>query len=279
VIRIGTSGFSYDDWIGPVYPKALPKSELLGYYAREFSTVEINTTFYRIPDWRTVEGWVRKTPSGFLFSIKAYRGLTHERENPDYVLFTTSLRPLAESGKLGCVLAQFPYSFHASTPNRHVLEGLRNGLNGLPVVVEFRNAGWVTQTTLDLLRQLDFGFCCVDEPRLPGLMPPSAVATGPVAYVRFHGRNSAKWYNHKEAWERYDYTYSGEELREWIPNLRQLDGSAAMTLVYFNNHFVGQAVRGARTWGSYSWKSISGGGVAYGDVVYHRTAAIAAGTL
>ena len=249
MIRIGTSGFSYDDWVGPVYPKTLPKSEQLGYYAREFTTVEINTTFYRVPEQHTVEGWVRKTPSEFLFSIKAYRGLTHERESPDYASFTMSLRPLVESGKLGCVLAQFPYSFHASTLNRDFLHGLRHGLAGIPVVLELRNAGWMTETAVDLLRQLDFGFCCVDEPRLPGLMPPSVVVTGPVAYVRFHGRNGAKWYNHKEAWERYDYTYSADELREWVPRLRQLDGSAPVTLVYFNNHFVGQAVRGARDLG------------------------------
>jgi uncharacterized protein YecE (DUF72 family) len=249
MIKIGTSGFSYDDWIGPVYPEGLPASDQLGFYAREFTTVEINATFYRIPGVRTVEGWIRKTPPEFLFSVKAYRGLTHERENPDYAPFVNSLRPLVESGRLGCVLAQFPHSFHPSATNRSFLHGLRNGLNGFPVAVEFRDAGWVTQATLGLLRQLDFGFCCVDEPRLPGLMPPVAVTSGPVAYARFHGRNSAKWYDHKEAWERYDYTYSLKELREWIPRLRQLDARAPLTLVYFNNHFAGQAVRGARLLG------------------------------
>jgi len=249
VIKIGTSGFSYADWTGPVFPEGLPAGDQLGFYAREFTTVEINTTFYRVPEVRTVEGWIRKTPPGFLFSVKAYRGLTHERENPEYAPFAISLNPLVESGRLGCVLAQFPYSFHASAPNRDYLRGLRDGLSGVPVVVEFRNAAWATQETLDQLHRLDLGFCCVDEPRLPGLMPPLAVATGPVAYVRFHGRNSAKWYNHKDAWERYDYTYTSEELREWVPKLRQLDASAPLTLGYFNNHFVGQAVRGARLLG------------------------------
>ena len=249
MIKIGTSGFSYADWIGPVYPQGLPASEQLGFYAREFATVEINATFYRVPDVRTVEGWIRKTPPGFLLSVKAYRGLTHERDEPKYAPFAASLTPLLESGRLGCVLAQFPFSFHACAPNRDFLHGLRDGLSGIPVVVEFRNAGWVTQETQDLLHRLDLGFCCVDEPRLPGLMPPLAVATGRVAYVRFHGRNSARWYDHKEAWERYDYTYSSEELRGWIPKLRQLDASAPLTLVYFNNHFVGQAVRGARLLG------------------------------
>lgn len=249
MIRIGTSGFSYDDWIGPVYPEDLPPRDHLAFYAREFSTVELNVTYYRIPGTRTVEGWVQKTPADFLFSVKAYGGLTHERQEPEFAPFVASLRPLIEAGKLGCVLAQFPYSFRAVAENRDYLRRLREGLGDLPVVVEFRNAGWLTESTFDLLRALGLGFCCVDEPRLPGLMRPVVVATGPVGYVRFHGRNAAKWYNHKEAWERYDYTYSTEELREWVPRLRQLDASLPLTLVYFNNHFAGQAVRNARDLG------------------------------
>jgi uncharacterized protein YecE (DUF72 family) len=77
-------------------------------------------------------------------------------------------------------------------------------------------------------------------------MPPVAVATGPTAYVRFHGRNAAKWWQHEEAWERYDYTYSDEELLEWVPKIRQLDEEAPLTLVYMNNHWQGQAVGAAR---------------------------------
>ena len=79
MIRIGTSGFSYDDWLGSVYPAGLPARDQLAFYAREFSTVELNVTYYRVPDVRTVAGWARKTPDDFLFSVKAYRGLTHER--------------------------------------------------------------------------------------------------------------------------------------------------------------------------------------------------------
>ncbi len=249
MIRIGTSGFSYPDWVGTVYPEGLPEREHLSFYAREFSTLELNVTYYRVPETRIVEGWMRKTPEGFLFSVKAFQGLTHDREAPDFAPFVASVQPLVAGGKLGCVLAQFPYSFHPLPANRDYLKRLREGLGELPVVVEFRNASWVSQPTFDLLRSLKLGYCSVDEPRLKGLMPPVAAATGPVAYVRFHGRNAARWYDHEEAWERYNYTYSVAELAEWVPRLRELDAAAPLTLVYFNNHFGGQAVRGARDLG------------------------------
>lgn len=246
MIRIGTSGFSYDDWVGPFYPPGLPAREQLAFYAREFATVEINTTYYRIPDPRLVQGWAERTPAGFLFAVKAHQSLTHERERPDSAAFVAALQPLVAAGKLACVLAQFPYAFHPTPDNRAYLRRVRDGLGDLPAVIELRHAGWVTPATFELLRSLGLGFCCVDEPRLLGLLPPVAVATGPVAYVRFHGRNAAKWYNHDQAWERYNYTYPAAELQEWAPRLRTLDAAAALTLVYFNNHYVGQAVQGAR---------------------------------
>ena len=246
MIKIGTSGFSYDDWVGPVYPEGLPAREHLAYYAAQFPTVELNVTYYRIPDSRSVQGWARRTPDGFLFAVKAFQGLTHERTEPDFAGFLTALTPLREAGKLGCVLAQFPYSFHLTSENRNYLARLRAGMGELPVVVELRNANWVRDETFELLRTLQLGFCCVDEPQLRGLMPPIAVATGPVAYVRFHGRNAAKWYDHDEAWERYNYSYSENELREWVPKIRELDTQVPLTLVYFNNHYVGQATKGAR---------------------------------
>ncbi len=249
MIKIGTSGFSYPDWVGPVYPPHLPAREHLAFYAAEFPTVEINMTYYRLPDRRTVEGWIRRTPDDFLFSVKAFQGLTHEREQPDFAAFVAAVHPLVEAQRLACVLAQFPYSFHPDPANRAYLGRLRDGLADLPVVVEFRDAAWVRESTFELLRGLNLGFCSVDEPRLPGLMPPVAVATGPVAYVRFHGRNAARWYDHQEAWQRYDYAYSLDELREWVPRLRQLDRAAPLTLVYFNNHHNGQAVRSARDLG------------------------------
>jgi uncharacterized protein YecE (DUF72 family) len=246
MIRIGTSGFSYDDWLGAVYPADLSARDQLAYYAREFATVELNVTYYRIPDVHTVMGWARRTPDDFVFSVKAYQGLTHERTTPNFGGFVSALQPLTEAGKLGCVLAQFPYSFHPTPESRDYLRRLRDGLGDLRVVVEFHNAGWATPPTFDLLRALGIGYCCVDEPQLKGLMPPIVVATGPVAYVRFHGRNAATWYKHEQAWERYTYTYSAAELQEWTPRIRALDAAVPLTLVYFNNHYVGPAVKGAR---------------------------------
>ncbi|MGD2177171.1 MAG: DUF72 domain-containing protein [Anaerolineae bacterium] len=247
-VRIGTSGFSFDDWVGPIYPEGLAKREWLSYYAQEFPTCELNFSYYRIPDARTLGQIVAKVPQDFLFSIKAYRGITHEREDPGAEMerFSTALAPLIDQGKLACVLAQFPHSFHANQANRDYLVRVREGLDDLPVVVEFRSREWISGRTFEELRALGFGFCCVDQPRFKSLVPPVAVATGPVAYVRFHGRNRAKWWRHAEAWERYDYSYSDAELEEWVPKIRKLDEEVPLTLIYMNNHWQGQAVSSAR---------------------------------
>ncbi len=242
MIRLGPSGFSYDDWVGTVYPPGLARGKWLPFIAQEFDTLELNVTYYRLPSARTAAGWAARTPEDFLFSVKAHRSLTHERQEPDFAAFRAALRPLIEAGKLGCVLIQFPYSFHATAANRDYLLRVREGLQDLPLAVEFRNRGWLRDETFDLLEELRLGFCCVDEPRLRGLMPPIARATGPLAYVRFHGRNAARWWNHEHAWERYDYTYSEEELREWVPRLRRLEEQAALVLVYANNHYRGQSL-------------------------------------
>jgi len=247
-VHIGTSGFSYDDWVGPFYPADLSKRQWLSYYAQEFSTCELNFSYYRIPDARTLEQIAAKVPEGFLFSVKAYRGITHARKDPEPHMAELSgaLHPLIEQGKFACVLAQFPHSFHAIRANRDYLERVRAGLAEIPVVVEFRSREWINEETFEQLRALDLGFCAVDQPRFRSLVPPVAAATGPVAYVRFHGRNRAKWWQHDEPWERYDYTYSETELMEWAPKIRELDAEAPLTLVYMNNHWRAQAVEAAR---------------------------------
>jgi len=248
MIRIGTSGYSYDDWVGPYYPADLDRSDWLAFYAREFDTTELNFTYYRQPNAWTLERIAAKTPPGFLFTVKAFQGLTHDRQENEgeFKTFLAALQPLLEGGRFGCVLAQFPYSFHANAENRDYLKRLRERFGELPVVVELRNRAWLSPETFRFLRENRLGFCCVDEPQLKGLLPPVAEATGPVAYVRFHGRNAQKWWNHEQAWERYDYTYSDEELSEWVPKIRSLDEQAETTFVFANNHWRGQAVGTAR---------------------------------
>jgi len=248
MIYVGTSGYSYADWVGPYYPADLPKQEWLPFYAQEFQASELNFTSHRVPIPRTLERIAQKTPGGFLFAVKANRQMTHEREDNEAVFaeFCAALRPLLEANKFGCVLAQFPYSFHNTGKSREYLRVFRQRMGELPVVVEFRNEKWIRPEIFDLLRELSLGFCCVDQPRLKGLIPPIAEATGPVAYVRFHGRNAAKWWCHDEAWERYDYTYTTEELAEWAPKIKSLDEQAELTFAFANNHWQGQAVDTAR---------------------------------
>jgi len=244
MIYLGTAGFSYDDWVGSFYPVGIPKHQWLAYYAREFNTCEINSTYYALPRPANIKAMVQKTGEGFLFSIKANQQMTHLREDNAQVFqaFRQVIEPVIAAGKLGCILAQFPYSFRLTRENWDYLKLLKGRLGDLPVVVEFRNAQWLRDEVFGWLRELELGFCCVDEPPLPNLLPPLAEATSAVSYVRFHGRNSAKWWKHEQAYERYDYTYSRQELNEWLPRIKKLERMSDTTFVFANNHWRGQAV-------------------------------------
>jgi uncharacterized protein YecE (DUF72 family) len=248
MLYFGTSGFSYQDWVGHFYPKGIPRREWLTYYAREFNTCEVNSTYYAIPGPSTLKAMTDKTGDGFLFSIKANQQMTHNRENNATIFeaFCKVLEPVIFAGKLGCILAQFPYSFRPDRQNWDYLRLFKERLGELPVVIEFRNAQWLRKDLFDWLRHLGLGFCCVDEPHLPNLLPPLAEATSKIGYVRFHGRNSAKWWQHEHAYERYDYSYSPSELDEWLPKIRKLDKIAERTFVFANNHWRGQAVNTIR---------------------------------
>ena len=248
MIHIGTSGYSYDDWVGPFYPEGTDKREFLDYYARHFDCNEVNYTYYRMPDAGTLQAMSAKTPPDFRFVIKANREMTHEREEADettFEEFVAGLNPLREQGKFGCVLAQFPWGFKLSQQNVDYLKRFRKMTHGVPVVVEFRNDSWMRDDTFDFLRRANFGYCCVDQPRIDGLLPPRVEATSSIGYVRFHGRNAEKWWEHDEAWERYDYLYSREELTEWVPKVQSLADQTEETYVFFNNHYNAQAVQNA----------------------------------
>lgn len=249
MILVGTSGYSYKDWIGPVYPSGTRAGDMLSRYAAEFSFTELNFTYYRMPDSRQLQQMLTKTPPGFFFAVKANQLLTHQRDaaTPEvFAAFRDALEPLLATDKLACVVAQFPYSFHRNPENVDYLYRLREGLSDLEIQVEFRNAGWLVPETGSILRELNLGYVCVDEPRLQGLIPPIATATTPTGYIRFHGRNAAKWYRHRAAYERYDYLYTEAELREWLPRIVKLKEKTRRIFIAFNNHFGGQAVANAR---------------------------------
>jgi len=244
MLYLGTSGFSYNDWLGNFYPKGMPRREWLCYYSREFNSLELNSTFYTLPKLSVLEAIIAKTGEGFLFSVKANQELTHKRQTSGdtFVAFRKMLEPFVATEKLGCILAQFPYSFGLNRQNREYLELFRDRLGNLPIVVEFRNIAWLKPEVFVWLRQQDLGFCCVDEPPLPGLLPPVAEVTSDIAYVRFHGRNATKWWQHEHAYERYDYTYSIQELQEWLPKIAKLRSLAQKIFVFANNHWQGQAI-------------------------------------
>lgn len=250
MILVGTAGYSYPDWRGHFYPDGMAPRDMLSFYARRFPAVELDFTYYRLPTATTLAAMERKTPAGFKFTVKLHQSLTRQVPATAAELadneraFLSALAPLTDSGKLGCLLAQFPFSFRATDANRDYLRGLSERL-AQPLVVEFRNREWATVETEALLRGINAGYCCVDEPDLPGLMPRTSVATGQLAYLRFHGRNAAKWWRHEQAWERYDYLYSESELAEWLPGIGDLDASADVTYVMFNNCHAGQAARNA----------------------------------
>jgi uncharacterized protein YecE (DUF72 family) len=250
LITVGTSGFDYQDWRGYFYPERLPRKEFLAYYATHFSALELNFSYYRMPEKRQLASMVQRTDGGVEFAIKTHRSMTHERTatKAEIDAFKQALGPLREADRLGAVLAQFPYSFHQIQENREYLKRLADEL-GPPLVVELRRADWAGDPILGWLKRIGVGYCCVDEPKLKGLMPPLAAATASPGYVRFHGRNAAKWFEHDRPEERYDYRYLTTELEEWVPKIRRLDEQLDKVLVFFNNHFQGKAVDAAKLLG------------------------------
>ncbi len=252
MILVGTSGFSYADWKGPFYPTECAERDMLAFYARKFPVVELNFSYYRMPNARTLGAMAAKTGDGFEFSIKAHQSMTHDigedasSRRAVFAEFRSALRPLEETGKLGCVLFQFPWKHRPGAESEAYLREIRGLYPDLPLVVEFRNIEWDVPRTYQVLRELNLGYCCVDEPKLKGLMPRQSLETSDLGYVRFHGRNAQKWWKHGEAWERYDYLYSEGELKEWVPRIRAMEDKTKKTYVLYNNCHAGQAATNAQ---------------------------------
>jgi uncharacterized protein YecE (DUF72 family) len=246
-VLIGTSGYSFADWVGPFYPPGTPSHRFLDYYARHFDTVEVNATYYRIPPPRTLEQMEKKTPPGFHFVVKLNKAMTHEDScDPSlYRDFKALLEPLKAAGKYDGLLAQFPWGFRRSLDSIRHVEGVRESLPDEPLFVEFRHDSWLTPELEPWLTSLKLGFCSVDEPRLDHLLPPVTMVTGEDAYVRLHGRNAKNWWRGDRS-TRYDYEYSREELEDWLKKVAELAEKSRRTYLFFNNCHAGQAARNAK---------------------------------
>ena len=245
-ILVGTSGYSFPDWVGTFYPPGMKSSDFLNYYSERFPVVEVNSTYYRIPPPRTLEQMERKTPPGFRFVVKLHQSMTHEttREPAIYFQFREALEPLKAAGKYDGLLAQVPWGFQRTPQSQDHLRVLREQLRGEPLFVEFRHRSWITPELAGELRALDLGYCAVDEPRLTGLVPPVVLQTSQDGYVRFHGRNADNWWG-RGGGDRYDYDYNETELREWLKKITDLAEQARRTYLFFNNCHAGQAARNA----------------------------------
>lgn len=248
-ILVGTSGFFYDDWKGKFYPHQMAKKDFLEFYARHFKGIELNFSYYRIPEANQSKQMMAKSKGRLEFVVKAFRQMTHEISEASLKevlpLFMDGIAPFIKEGKLGAILLQFPQSFHYVPENRVYLKSLIEIISPSPIFVEFRQKEWLRESVFQTLRELGAGFVCVDEPPLPSLIPPVIINTSNSGYIRFHGRNSKNWYG-TDSKERYDYLYSEDELREWVPKIKELTERTEKLFVFFNNHPKAQAVTNAK---------------------------------
>lgn len=248
-ILIGTSGYYYDDWREIFYPANIKKEDYLSFLAEHFNVVELNFSYYRIPSTRQAEHMLEKAQGRLEFVIKTFRQITHEISDRSIseILpqFLEGIRPFFETGRLGAILLQFPQGFRYIPENRHYLKSLLEALSEYPVCVEFRHREWLKTSVYQSLEEFGTGIVCVDEPPLPSLIPPTAMATSKIGYIRFHGRNKQNWYKGNST-TRYDYLYSQEELDEWVPKIQDLSLKTEKLYIFFNNHAKSQSVTNAK---------------------------------
>jgi uncharacterized protein YecE (DUF72 family) len=271
-VRIGTSGWSYPTgegtWNGVFYPRAgqrprgRGKFDELRFYAEHFDTVEVNSTFYRIPSPATAASWAKRTPPGFEFALKLFQKFTHPEmfhkatgADPldlgvkDVDEFRAAIDPLASAGKLGPLLAQFPASFKSEQDTRGYLEWLLGQFRDYAVAVELRHRSWSDQPeeTMTLLAEFGAAWTQIDEPKFrfsirQNLLP--NVKT--FYYLRLHGRNAAQWWSHEKSEDRYNYLYSASELEPFADALEEATRrEVKKAYLYANNHFSAKSVANA----------------------------------
>ena len=271
-VRIGTCSFADVALLKNWYPRGLDSKDWLRYYAEHFDTVEIDSTYYRLPGAGMSAGWAERTPPGFLFHVKAFglmtrhpvrveqlpadlRAATEADEqgrifHPPEELraevfrrFLAGIAPLREAGKLGGILFQLPPYIVCKDSSFDYLTWAKEQFRDATVLVDFRHASWLEEAnrarTLSFLKEKGMALVIVDAPRLESksVIPTVAELTSDVAYIRFHGRNAATWQHRGgSAADRFDYLYTREELAEWVEPLRELSGQARQLFAVFNNN-------------------------------------------
>ncbi len=242
---IGTSGYSFDDWIGPFYPPGTTSRDMFAQYVKRFRMVELNFTFYSMPYPRTLDALAGKSPDNFLFWVKANQEITHKGNLRICREFLEDLSPITTRNKLAGVLLQFPQSFHRTIANRQYLAKLIEAMQPAPLVIEFRHVSWDTASAVAGLRERGVTLVIPDEPDLPGLYRPRPAVTSSIGYLRLHSRDPKKWYAGPA--DRYDYSYSEQELRELLSHWQNLEQPVDCVNVCFNNCHRGQAAQNAET--------------------------------
>ena len=273
-VRLGTCSWADKSLVAHWYPKGVKSAEpRLRYYVEHFDAVEADSPYYRLPEEPMVARWAERTPDGFVMHVKAFGLMTRhpvklEQLPPElregmpvddrgrvdrpsrelravvFRRFREALEPLRATGKLGGILLQFPSYVVVKPVSFDYLEWAAEQLEGEHLLVEFRHSSWLAEEnraeTLRFLERLGATHVITDSPRIEGarnVMPTVVALTSPVGYIRQHGRNAATWNKRGgSAAERFDYLYSDDELRKWVPTLRELAGEAEQLYVMFNNN-------------------------------------------
>jgi uncharacterized protein YecE (DUF72 family) len=255
-IRIGTAGWSYKDWEGIFYPPGMSrrKQHPLELVARCFDVVEINTSFYGHIKPEIAKLWARIVSNvnpSFLFTAKLHRSFTHSPMSVTEPTSAVSIRPndederlaregmesLAETGKFGALLIQFPVSFKNTALNREYLETLLRQFIEYPRAVEVRHSTWSNPETVSYFSERNVSFVNIDQPLLGRSLEPTSHVTSAIGYVRLHGRNYDQWFEAEKCADRYNYLYKSNELIGWKERIENISHEAKVTFVVANNHF------------------------------------------
>ncbi|MBN2239394.1 MAG: DUF72 domain-containing protein [Dehalococcoidales bacterium] len=258
-IYIGTSGWSYPKgegtWKGYFYPAG--KINELEYYSQFFNTVELNSSFYRPPNPEYAKNWAKRTPDGFLFTVKLWQKFTHPQmykdatgreaaiSQDDVDLFNRSIAPLADSGKMGALLAQFPPSFKSDPFGQQILDAVIRTFGEYRIAVELRHRSWTDNPqTAEILKAGNACWVEIDEPKFSTSIAAEVPLTSDMAYFRFHGRNRENWWKGNSE-TRYKYLYSEDELAGLAGKMKEVAANVSLMFAQFNNHWQGYAPRNA----------------------------------